>query len=255
MNAITPHEQPEEPATGIMAIIARAAQDPNTDVSKLERLMVMAREVRADDAKAAYFRDLAEMQDELPSIKERGEIKIGGNNSPGQKYALWEDINTAIKPVMKKHGFAISFRTGIADGKITVTGVLSHRTGHSEETTIHLPSDTSGSKNAVQAVGSSTSYGKRYTAAALLNLTSGGEDDDGKAGGSAGTVSEEQADRILEMLTRDKADVPQFCNYMAKILKKPIANVLDIPASEYGRTIEVINTRSQKVKQKAEAAQ
>ncbi|HET9820175.1 MAG TPA: ERF family protein, partial [Rhodanobacteraceae bacterium] len=50
--------------------------------------------------------------------------------------------------------------------------------GHREETSITLPADTSGSKNAVQAVASSTSYGKRYTAGALLNLTSHGEDDD-----------------------------------------------------------------------------
>lgn len=180
MSAIAKVEQLAPMAT-MLEMISRAAADPNTDVTKLERLLQMAREVRADDAKTAYFTDLAEMQDELPSVEERGEIKIG--NGPGQKYALWEDINKAIKPIMKKHGFAISFRTGFVDGKITVTGVLSHRAGHSEETTIHLPSDNSGSKNAVQAVGSSTSYGKRYTACALLNLTSGGEDDDGEGEG------------------------------------------------------------------------
>lgn len=233
---------PAQPPS-MMEMVLRAARDPGVDVSKMERLMQMAREMRAEDAKTAYYADLAEMQDELPSIKERGEIKIG--NNPGQKYALWEDINTAIKPVMKKHGFAISFRTGIAEGKITVTGVLSHRAGHSEETTIHLPSDTSGSKNAVQAVGSSTSYGKRYTASALLNLTSGGEDDDGRAAGSGGFVSEEQAERLLELLTKDKADVQRFCQYMK------VPNLTEIPAKEYKRAIEVINTRSQKVKEKA----
>lgn len=168
-------------APSMMEMVLRAARDPSVDVSKMERLMQMAKDMRAEEAKTAYFADLAEMQDELPSIQERGEIKIG--QGPGQKYALWEDINKAIKPIMKKHGFAISFRTGIAEGKITVTGVLSHRGGHSEETTIHLPSDTSGSKNAVQAVGSSTSYGKRYTASALLNITTGGEDDDGEGEG------------------------------------------------------------------------
>ena len=48
-----------------------------------------------------------------------------------------------------------------------------------------LPADTSGSKNVVQAIGSSVSYGKRYTMQALLNITSGGEDDDGHSGGEA----------------------------------------------------------------------
>lgn len=234
-------------APSMMEMVLRAARDPGVDVSKMERLMQMAKDMRAEEAKTAYYADLAEMQDELPSIKERGEIKIGPG--PGQKYALWEDINTAIKPIMKRHGFAISFRTGIAEAKITVTGVLSHRGGHSEETTIHLPSDTSGSKNAVQAVGSSTSYGKRYTASALLNLTSGGEDDDGRAAGAGGFITDEQAEIILGLLTRDKADVPRFCKYMK------VASIVEIPAKRYNEAIEVINTRSQKVEQKAGTAQ
>jgi hypothetical protein len=228
----------QEAGASMMEMVLRAARDPDVDVSKMERLMQLAKDMRAEEAKTAYFSDLAEMQDALPSIQERGEIKIGNGS---QKYALWEDINKAIKPIMKRYGFAISFRTGIADGKITVTGVLSHRAGHSEETTIHLPSDTSGSKNAVQAVGSSTSYGKRYTASALLNLTSGGEDDDGRAAGNGGLVSDDQAERILELLTKDKADVQKFCQYMK------IPSITELPASKYSHAIEVINTRSQKV--------
>ncbi|WP_340146807.1 ERF family protein [Halomonas sp. PA16-9] len=42
-----------------------------------------------------------------------------------------------------------------------------------------LPADISGNKNAVQAFGSSTSYGKRYVLSALLNITRG-QDDNGK---------------------------------------------------------------------------
>lgn len=226
----------------LMAVIARAASDPNTDVDKLERLMAMYERIKGQSAKAEYFSAMSEMQAELPAIKERGEIKIGQN--PGQKYALWEDINAVIKPVLKQHGFALSFRTGIAEGKITVTGVLSHRGGHSEETTMHLPTDTSGSKNAVQAVGSSTSYGKRYVASALLNLTTGDPDDDGNAGGNGGTITEDQAEVILGLLTNDGASVERFCEYMK------VPSLLAIPAPQYSRAIEIINTRSQKAKEK-----
>lgn len=242
MNALAKVEDQENlpgipsQAPSMMELVLRAARDPAVDVSKMERLMQMAKDMRAEEAKTAYYADLAEMQDELPSIKERGEIKIS-ENKPGQKYALWEDINAAIKPIMKKHGFAISFRTGIAEGKITVTGVLSHRAGHSEYTTIHLPSDTSGSKNAVQAVGSSTSYGKRYTASALLNLTSGGEDDDGNGAGGNGPITDEQVSTIAELLVRFDADVPKFCKFMG------VAAVKDIPAKQYRKAIESLNLK------------
>ena len=52
------------------------------------------------------------------------------------------------------------------------------------------PAEASGNRNAVQAVASSVSYGKRYTASALLNLTSHGEDDDAFSG-VGGRPSEE----------------------------------------------------------------
>jgi hypothetical protein len=172
-----PSMAPASETAAIFQIIERAARDPNVDIDKMQRLMEMHDKVQATRAKTAYAAAFAEMQPDLPEIPEHGQ----GHGAI--TYALWEDINDLIKPVLKDHGFGISFRTGRDGQAITVTAVLSHREGHSEETTMLLPLDTSGSKNAVQAVGSSTSYGKRYTAAALLNLTSRGEDDDGKKGG------------------------------------------------------------------------
>lgn len=158
----------------MFAMIERAARDPSVDIDKLERLMQMKVDADAKQARADFDAAMAEMQPQLPSIGERG-------NAAGRyTYALWEDINAAIKPVLMAHGFALTFRTDFSNG-IKVTGVLSHRNGHREETSISLPADASGNKNAVQAVASSVSYGKRYTAGALLNLTSHGEDDDGFA--------------------------------------------------------------------------
>jgi len=181
MNAVA--EQVPQPLaeSNTVSMFERLCRDPSVDVDKLQRLMDMQERVIKRDAEAAFSAALSEMQCELPSIGERG-------NAAGRyTYALWEDINQGIKPVLHKHGFAISFRTDFSEG-ISVTAVLSHRNGHSERTTIKLPADPSGGKNAVQAVASSVSYGKRYTAAALLNLTSHGEDDD--AYKSAGGIGE-----------------------------------------------------------------
>ena len=170
-------------SASMLAVIERVATDPNADIDKMERLLQMHERMLDRQASAEYTAALAAMQPELPSIKERGRIK----NNSGQvqsTYALWEDINHAIKPVLQKHGFALSFRTLTEDKQVRVTGVLAHKGGHSEQTEILLPADTSGAKNGVQSVGSSVSYGKRYAASALLNLTTHGEDDDGLLGGT-----------------------------------------------------------------------
>lgn len=214
-------------SAGLIAVIERAATNPDVDIDKMERLLQMHERIVQRDAKAAYAAALAAMAPDLPSVCERGGIK-DRNGKVQSTYALWEDINDAVKPVLATHGFALSFRTGRDDGQITVTGVLSHREGHSEETTIVLPHDSSGSKNAVQAVGSSTSYGKRYTAGLLLNLTSRGEDDDGEKGGSGAVITDDQADEIRKLIESTGSKVGPFLEYIGA------PSVADIPATKYG---------------------
>lgn len=237
------HAAPLVPAvqsetSAIISMIERAARDPAVDIDKMERLMIMRRDMLAEEAKRSYAAALAEMQPDLPVIAERGKIDIGRGKP--QSYALWEDINEAIKPVLKQYGFGLSFRTGRESDKIVVTGVLSHRSGHSEETTMHLPIDASGSKNAVQAVGSSTSYGKRYTAAALLNLTSRGEDDDGRAAGNSPAISDEQVMELRDLAESVGADMPKFLRYLK------ISALSDLPAKRYADAVSALEAKRSK---------
>jgi hypothetical protein len=219
----------------LLAVISRAAADPQCDIEKMERLMQMHERMQARQSAAEFAAALSDMQDQLPSIGERG-------NAAGRyTYALWEDINTAIKPVLKAHGFALSFRTDFTDG-ITVTGVLSHRSGHSEQTSIKLPADASGNKNAVQAVASSVSYGKRYTAGALLNLTSHGEDDDAYRA-AVELVSADQAATLQALIEEVKADLPAFFKYLSGVCKVQIAKVEEIPAKAYADAVSLLNRK------------
>lgn len=162
----------------VLQVIERAASNKDVDVVKLEKLLDMQERIMNKNAEMAFNRDMALMQAELPTITEKGEIKV--NDVVRSKYARFEDINEAVKPVLQRHGFAINFKTDTTGGNVKVTGILTHREGHRETTDMTLPVDVSGSKNPVQAIGSSVSYGKRYVMEALLNLTSRGQDDDGQ---------------------------------------------------------------------------
>jgi hypothetical protein len=220
-------DRPQVPAqqtelAPVLSMIERAARDPSVDIDKLERLMAMQERMIAQRAQAAFAAAFADMQPELPSISERGK----GHGSV--TYALWEDINDAIKPVLAKHGFGLRFEVGRAGDRLTVSGVLMHREGHSERTMMELPADTSGSKNAVQAVGSSTSYGKRYVAAALLNLTSRlreDRDDDGAAGGGTVRISEAQEMALRDLIAAVGANERRFVQHLK------VAKLADLPAS------------------------
>ena len=229
--------EPQEPAaasenTAMVSMFERMASDPNVDVDKLERLMQMRERAIERQAKADFDAAMADLQPELPTIGERG-------NAAGRyTYALWEDINTAIKPALQKHGFALTFRTDFKDG-ITVTGVLSHRAGHREETSITLPSDSSGNKNAVQAVASSVSYGKRYTAGALLNLTSHGEDDDAYAA-AIETITDAQEIQITEMLEATNSDKAKFLKWLK------VESISAIPAKSFDSVMATLRAKESK---------
>jgi hypothetical protein len=219
----------------LLQFIQQAATNPAVDIDKMERLMAMHERILARNAKAAYSEALAEMQPKLPVISERGAI-LNKSDQVQSRYALWEDIVLAITPILSEHGFALSFRVGRDGDRQTVTGILSHRGGHSEETTLSLPMDMSGSKNAVQGVGSTVSYGKRYTTQSLLNLVSRGEDDDGQSagGGPNDVITAEQKETLVALLKETNSDIPRFLKYME------VASVDEIKAAHFERARSII---------------
>lgn len=157
----------EQESSNVFSVIERMAMNPDVDIEKLQKMMDMQERILNREALQAFSADMAVMQTELPRVAENGK----GHND--KKYALLEDINAAIRPALQKYGFAVTFRTSQDDKSVVVTAILSHRGGHREETQLVLPADTTGSKSSVQAIGSSVSYGKRYTLCALLNISTG----------------------------------------------------------------------------------
>lgn len=172
-------------AAAILSMVERAASDPACDLERLDRLVDVYERSLARCAEAAFNLALVKLQPKLPILDEKGAI-AGPDGEVLATYATWEDTVEVVRPLLARHGFSLTFRPGRSSrGEPTVTGVLRHHGGHKEEATLELPVDASGDKNAVQAVGSTMSYGQRYVARMLLNLVSRGEDDDGGLAGQS----------------------------------------------------------------------
>lgn len=163
-------------SAALMSVIERVASDPGSDIAKLEKMLDMQERVLNRNAAQSFTADMAMMQGEMPRV-----FKLAsGHNTT---YARLEDINDTVRPVLQKFGFAVTFKTDQPSPKdVTITATLSHREGHKESSSLTLPCDTSGSKNAVQAVGSTISYGKRYAMCALLNISTGDDTNGYKLG-------------------------------------------------------------------------
>lgn len=182
----------------MLSTISRLALDPRCDMDKLERLIKLQDRMEAKSALEAFNAAFAEMQCEMPSVEKRTE-----NTHTKKMYADLDDINYAVRPVMAKFGFGVSFKIVNQAAGVSITGILMHKAGHREETTMILPLDIGAGRSAVQSVGSTTTYGKRYVMCALLNITSGDDNDnDGYVETTEKLVTKAQAGQIQALLTK-----------------------------------------------------
>jgi len=189
-----PDAAPADAQGQVLAAILAIARDPTVDVAKMQAMMAMQERMEERQAVTAFNRAYHAMEALLPRIKRNGDVeyknKQTGELEKSFKFARWEDVDSAIREILRQYGFSLSFETKPRQGDgggMMVTGTLSHVEGHQRQASIGVALDTSGGKNNNQAAGSSLSYGARYTTRMLLNLVTEGEDDDGVAGGEKPT--------------------------------------------------------------------
>lgn len=152
------------------------AVDKDLDIDKLRQLMELQKEWQSDQARKSFFEALTKFQSEVPELRKVKEVSF---KEVKYKYAPLSDIVRQIKTTCKDCG--ISYRWEISDTKeeIKVTCLITHVDGHTEQTTMMANPDTSGSKNIIQARGSSIEYLKRYTLIGALGLSTADTDVDG----------------------------------------------------------------------------
>jgi hypothetical protein len=185
-------------ASSIVAQFAQAAADPNVSPEKLNAMLDFQVRVMSITAKQAFDRDFALMQGELPVITKTGVATVtkDGQLIRETSYTRNVDISKVCRPIMGKYGFALRFRNKVTNGILLVTGILSHRDGHSETDEFESGRDDGPGRNLIQSWGSARAYGKRYCTISLLDISSTDEelsgDDDGAATGEVQGVQSRQ---------------------------------------------------------------
>jgi hypothetical protein len=217
---------PWRPATAAEAVANGAS------VETLERLMSLQERFEAGQARKAFDAAISAAKAEIPAIVRNAT----GHNS--KRYADFSAIATVVDPILSKHGLSYRFRTTQTD-KVNVTCVLSHKEGHSEETTLSGAPDASGSKNAIQAIGSALTYLQRYSLNAALGLASTNDDDGRGAGAVAKTITEDQAIQIRELIEAVGADMQRF------LAIGKIQRLEDMLAADFDAAVAMLKRKGQ----------
>lgn len=167
----------------IMQIAVQSGQPLN--VETMTQLFALHREMMADEARRAFEQAFAAFKAEAPKLQRTREVSFGQGKT-AYKFTPLDEIANTLGPALAKHGLSYNWRQESSKEGITVTCVLRHVNGHSTENTLGpAGADTSGSKNAIQAMGSAVSYLRRYTLLGVLGMATGDEDTDGITMGNA----------------------------------------------------------------------
>lgn len=208
MNAVVEHKTTTVSAEGQtrmtpMDMVFHVVQS-GQPIEVVREMMALSREIKQEQAKEAFNAAIASAK---AGIKPVAHNRKGHNN---KTYADFSAYARAIDPVINEHGLSYRFRTEQTD-RISVTCIISHKDGHSEENTLSGPADKSGSKNDIQAIGSTLTYLQRYTLTQALGLASSDDDDAASSDDATSAITAEQVAQIRDKIEAVDADIVKLC--------------------------------------------
>lgn len=167
------------------ASMIRLAVSGGADLDKLEKLLSLQIRYEENEAKKAYNEAMSKFKANPPKIvKDRLVHYETTKGITSYKHATLGNITECISSELSKYGLSAAWTTNQNNNQISVTCKITHSKGHSEETLLCAPADMSGSKNVIQAIGSTITYLERYTLLAMTGLATYDQDDDGVSAGS-----------------------------------------------------------------------
>lgn len=169
-----------------MALIESAVTQ-GANVETLEKLMLLQERYEANNARKEFFKAMQEFQSIKPELKRSNSVSFGQGKT-AYNFCPLSDIERALKDPLTQCDLSYRFENchksvESKEGNVVLTGIkciVSHVSGHSEFTEMYAPADGSGNKNAIQGIGSTSTYLMRYTLIAAFGLTTADEDNDGQ---------------------------------------------------------------------------
>ena len=210
-----------------------SALDRGADQHVLSQLIGLHERSRLDDARRAFEAALAAAKAELPVI---AKTQIASTGAKHYRHEDLAEIARTISPILARHGLAYRFRTSSDGERVSITCVISHRDGHSEENSLSAGADHSGEKNAIQAIGSTLTYLQRMTLKAALGLAAA-DDDDGKAAGSGETITRQQTRELLALIDEVGGEREALLRFFK------IKAFAELPARRFRQALVMLNAR------------
>lgn len=240
----------EPSAAAIMTPMDMLSQALSSGASMevMEKLFALQERWERNQGRKAFDEAMAAAKAEIPVISKNRTVDF--TSPKGRTNYRHEDlaeIARVVNPVLGRHGLSYRFRTtSNINEPVTVTCIVTHRLGHSEENTLSAGRDDSGNKNSIQQVGSTLTYLQRMTLKASLGLAAS-DDDDGRSSGDAveGAINDDEAKQIRDLIEETDTDIAKFCEYHG------VESVPNIPAAKFAAVVRSLKTKRRQQQEKS----
>jgi len=213
-----------EPTETSPAAVIQNAISTGADLDKLEKLLALQERWESNEARKAYHKSMAQFKANPPRILKDRTVSY---KQTQYTHASLANVVATISAELSKYGLSASWNTK-QNGEIVVTCRITHELGHFEETSLSAGADNSGSKNSIQAIGSTITYLERYTLLALTGLAAHDMDDDGIVTEDIEYITVDQQTEINDLIAETETNKEKFLDWanvesVEKILMKHYA--------------------------------
>lgn len=163
------------------ASMVQIAVERGASIEQLQALMALQERHEANEARKAYVAAMTSFKADPPVLTKNKTVSFDTSKGKTEyAHATLDQVSAVIGAGLSKHGISHRWEVQQLDnGGISVTCVLTHSMGHSERVHLTAPADSSGSKNSIQAIGSTVTYLQRYTLLSATGMAVKGQDTDG----------------------------------------------------------------------------
>lgn len=167
------------------------------DIETLERLFALRQQIKAEQAREAFFTALSAFQAECPIIKKKKEVWNKDKTYVIYRYAPLDDIVKQVGPLLTPHGLSYNItahveppQEGKADALAHIVAECNiyHSHGHTEKSDFRVPIESNAFTNKPQQFGAANTYAKRYAFTNAFGILTGDEDTD-----AGGRITPQQA--------------------------------------------------------------
>ncbi len=228
----------------LMLVIEKVAAMPEMDMDRIERLFEMNERMIKRQAETEYNAAMARAQGAMQSVatnKQNDHTKSG--------FANLEAVHTVCKPIWTHHGFSVSstLRPSKEANHIMVACEVRHSSGFKQVFENDWPLDLAGTqgkvnKTAIQAMGSTSTYARRYTELMIFDIAIKHEDQDGnqpKANPGDQTLTKPQIDNLRNAMKMASVSDADFCK------KAQIQRVEDLQQGRLQGSIRMLKNFAQ----------